>query len=281
MGTVLGFSEIREASFQSTSTGTRVEYRVLMPPSWRDGERLPLILHLHGAMSSSASLDMAKPLYDDGWARDELPRAVVACPSTPTQGGFYIDHPDGPSWETLVAEEFPRHLAEEHGPLAPETAVFGASMGGYGALKLGFRHPGRYRAVAAVSPAIFPGERMDEVPDENIPSVLGDLHLAMGAGANDPAAYAYNSVHGLLRANADELRRHRPAILVDCGGADEFRLQDGSEHLHRLLWDLDVAHDYRTMANAGHVGPSAVLRQADALRFIGRALSDSPAGPAI
>ncbi|MER6174304.1 YqiA/YcfP family alpha/beta fold hydrolase [Streptosporangium sp. NPDC001681] len=272
----MGFGEIREASFQSTSTGTRVDYRVLTPPSWRDGERLPLILHLHGAMSSSASLDMAKPLYDDGWTRDELPRAVVACPSTPTHGGFYIDHPDGPSWETLVADEFPQHLAKEHGPLAPETAVIGASMGGYGALKLGFRHPERYRAVAALSPAIFPGERMDKVPDENLPGVLRDLHLTMGAGANDPAAYAHNSVYGRLRANVDDLRRHRPAILVDCGGADEFRLQDGSEYLHRLLWDLDVAHDYRVMANAGHVGPAAVLRQADALRFIGRALSSPP-----
>ncbi|MGW0591847.1 hypothetical protein [Streptosporangium sp. NPDC002607] len=39
----MGFGEIHEASFQSTSTGTRVDYRVLTPPSWRDADALRFI----------------------------------------------------------------------------------------------------------------------------------------------------------------------------------------------------------------------------------------------
>src|SRR5690606_5121097 len=109
----------------------------------------PLILHLHGAMSSAAkSLEMAKPVYDDAWASGGLPRAIVACATTPTIGGFYIDQADGPKWETLIAKEFPDMVADRFNT-DDSRALIGTSMGGYGALKIAFRDPQCYVAVAA------------------------------------------------------------------------------------------------------------------------------------
>ncbi|ONH23295.1 alpha/beta hydrolase [Pseudofrankia asymbiotica] len=260
-----------EAHFGSASVRAPVDFRVLLPSDWDRGESLPLVLHLHGAMSSSASLELARPLYDELWRRGELPRAVVACPSTPTAGGFYLDWPDA-AWETLIAHEFPEHVAKIFGPFKA-TALIGASMGGYGALKVAFAAPERFDAVAAVSPAVFPGEEPRQVPARNIPSVLGELHAAMAGGAGDAAAYAANSVYGRLRANADAIRAARLPILIDCGAADEFLLNEGADYLHGVLLELDIAHIYRLVEGAGHVGPAADRRTLEAIRFIGTALT--------
>ncbi|MFI0937533.1 alpha/beta hydrolase [Streptomyces sp. NPDC021020] len=263
-------TELVEGSFHAASASRDVDFRVLAPADRAPGERLPLVLHLHGAMSSAASLEQARPLYDEAIARGAFPRAVVACASTPTRGGFYVDGPGG-RWEAVVGADFPAHLAARFGPLGP-TALIGASMGGYGALKLAFAEPERYAAVAALSPVVFPGETPDGVPARALPSLLGELHEAMSLGSGDPATYAANSVYGRARAHADRIRAARLPVLVDCGGADEFRLYEGAEYLHGVLDGLAVEHTYRLVPGAGHVGPESAARTADAIAFVGRAL---------
>jgi hypothetical protein len=62
-----------------------VDYRVITPPGWDGSRSLPLFLVLHGSFSSSAILDEHVAAYESAF-----PDAIVACASTPTQGGFYI-----------------------------------------------------------------------------------------------------------------------------------------------------------------------------------------------
>lgn len=260
-------STLLAGRFAARSTGSSVDYRVLIPANLRPGERPPLILQLHGAMSSAArSLEAAKPIYDAAWNRGELPRAVVACATTPTVGGFYIDQPDGPRWETLVASELPSVVAERF-DIGDVRAVIGSSMGGYGALKLAFREPERYAAVAALSPAVFPAETAAAVQPRHVPSVLGELHRAMG---EDEATYRRNSVYGIVRANLDRIRAAGMGVYVDCGDADEFGLHDGAVFLHRLLTECAVPHEFRSVAGAGHADAAASRRLADAVAFLGR-----------
>ncbi|WP_223692249.1 YqiA/YcfP family alpha/beta fold hydrolase [Leifsonia poae] len=201
-------------------------------------------------------------------------RGTAACRSGLSQHaharGFYIDRP-GAAWETLVADEFPLHVAKTFGEFSA-IAVIGSSMGGYGALKLAFSCPSRYAAVAAVSPAVFPAETIDAVPERNVPGVLGKLHSAMGAGCGDRIAYNSNSVYGRLRANADAIRLAQLPVLIDCGGADEFLLHEGAQFLHQLLVDLEVPHEYRVVDGAGHTGEFTEERTRDAIRFLAAAL---------
>lgn len=264
-------STLLEGAFTARSTASSVEYRVLLPAHARPAERLPLILHLHGAMSSAArSLEGAKPIYDAAWSRGDLPRAMVACVSTPTVGGFYIDQAgSGPCWETLVATEFPDIVARRF-DVGERRAVIGSSMGGYGALKLAFRDPERYAAVAALCPAIFPAEAAADVPERNRPSVLGELNRAMGG---DETAYRRNSVYGILRANVDRIRAAGMGVFFDCGDADEFGLHDGAAFLHGLLKECAVPHEFRSVAGARHADAAADRRLADALAFVGRRLA--------
>lgn len=263
-------STLLGSTFHAHSTHSSVDYCVLLPADFDPSERLPLILHLHGAMSSAAkSLEMAKPVYDDAWASGGLPRAIVACATTPTIGGFYIDQADGPKWETLIAKEFPDMVADRFNT-DDSRALIGTSMGGYGALKIAFRDPQRYVAVAAMCPAIFPAEAASEVEERHRPSVLDALHRAMG---DDDATYQKNSVYGILRSNLGLLRAANTAIFIDCGDSDEFGLHDGAEFLHQLLTELDVQHVFRSIAGAGHADSAASRRLADALSFVGRQLA--------
>jgi S-formylglutathione hydrolase len=265
-------SILLEDAFHSCSTQSNVDYCVLTPSNFDPDERLPLILHLHGAMSSATrSLEMAKPIYDASWASGDLPRAVVACATTPTIGGFYIDQVNGPSWETLVAKEFPDMVAERF-KTDDSRAVIGTSMGGYGALKIAFRDPDRYAAVAAMCPAIFPAENQLAVEARHRPAILDELHRAMGG---DNTTYQGNSVYGILRSKQDTLRTAKTAIYIDCGDADEFGLHDGALFLHQLLTELGIQHDFRSVTGAGHADAAASRRLNDALLFIGRRLAVS------
>ena len=129
------------------------------PPGWTGGERLPLLLVLHGANSSAAALEAQLPLYEQGWADGTLPPLLAACASTPTARGFYIDQAEGGRWETLVAREFPAHLEREFGADLSRLLITGGSMGGYGALKIAFSEPDRFIAVAADSRPCSPVRR--------------------------------------------------------------------------------------------------------------------------
>lgn len=270
-------SHLEHASFASHAAGAEVDYQVLLPADRADDEPLPLVLHLHGAMSSSASLEVARPIYDELRSRGELPRAVVACPSTPTLDGFYLDWEGAGRWATLVADEFPAYVAERYGPVT-RRVVFGASMGGYGALKLAFSRPSEWVAVAALSPAVFPGETPADVDDEHLPSVLRDLHEAIG---KDLDRYRKNCVPALARANRAAILSAGLPIWIDCGAADEFRLYDGAAYLDRLLTSLDIDHEFRLVEGAGHIGPEVPDRTARALRFLGAALREAElVGPA-
>ena len=258
---------MQEARFWSRSVGQRVTYRTLAPDDHDPGRPLPLIVHLHGAMSSAAFLDTAKPIYDRAWASGNLPPAVVVCASTPTSGGFYIDFANGPAWETLVGTELPEQLEADF-DLSGIRAAIGFSMGGYGALKLAARNPDRYRAVAALCPAVFPAERADEVPARNRPAILGELNQAMGKGID---GYSDNCIPTLIRHRRDAIAASGLRIFLECGERDEFGLYDGALHLHRVLESLQLPHDWVSLPEAGHADAVAE-RLAKAIDALGEAL---------
>jgi S-formylglutathione hydrolase len=255
---------LHRTSLTSTAAGAAVEVQALTPPG--GGAGLPVVLLLHGAMSSAATVELHRPLVEALWAAGDLPPVVVASASTPTEGGFYIDRPGGPAWETVVARELPDHVAEQFGGDLARLAVVGASMGGYGALKLGFRDPARYRAVAAVAPAVFPAEAAADIPERNRPSVLGDLAAALAASPGD-------AVPARLRANLDAVLTADLPVFLGVGDRDDFLLHEGTEHLHRLLTDLGVSHEYLLHRHGDHSGPGLAAVERAALAFVGAALA--------
>lgn len=129
-------------------------------------------------------------------------------------------------------------------------AIGGLSMGGYGALKLGLKHPRVYGSITAHSAAIgfthWAGQNTD-IPE--LPIILDGLDL----DANDPYALA-------LR-----LTEHtRPAIYFDCGRSDF--LYDDNQAYHAHLLKNRIPHIYRRFDGAHDWGYWDTHIQ-DALRF--------------
>ncbi len=69
---------------------------------------------------------------------------------------WYTDEAHGHRYWTWISEELPQRVAElfRLSARSEDTYVAGLSMGGYGALKLGLTHPGRYAGVASLSGAV-------------------------------------------------------------------------------------------------------------------------------
>nr|WP_205862440.1 alpha/beta hydrolase-fold protein [Planosporangium thailandense] len=251
--------------------GDGVAYAVLTPSGWTPDERLPLVLILHGANSSSEVLAALHPVIDALWNDGSLPRSVIASASTPTAGGFYLDHPGGGSWETFMAAAFPQLIERRYGIDPDRISLMGSSMGGYGALKIAFAEPTRWQAVAAIAPALLPANTPQELRPRNTLGVLAQLGTEMAGDGTDPRRFADNSVLHRLRANADTIRASALPIFLRCGDRDVFKLHDGTEQLHRTLWSLDIGHEYHLVFNADHIGPEGMAAQRAALTFIGAA----------
>jgi S-formylglutathione hydrolase len=265
-----------------------VPYAVLLPPGYDSGGPYPLVLFLYGGGGSRQTLVEARAVFEACWSAGSAPPVVLACASV---GGFsyYLDHPDGRHlWERFLTEDFPRHLRTVY-RLRPErsaTALLGISMGGYGSLKMAFQRPELFGAVAALQPMMEPGFRVTDSGARNHLHFVGGGPEELIGPRRDPALFEANQPAVRARDNARAIREHDLAIYLEAGDSDSLHAHDGAEFLHRVLWDLDISHEYRLVRGADHVGPSVAPRLRAAFEWLGTWLGhpesgDSTGDPAI
>ena len=256
-------------------------YAVILPPGYEHNGAMPLCLVLHGGGGSHQNLIDSKPIYDELWANGAIPPMVFASASV-SPLGFYLDQPDSNvRWERFIAQDFIEHLRSTYNVSSnrASTIISGTSMGGHGSLRIAFRHPDRFVAVAALEPAVDPALQVDAVTARNrffYPLVLesgGDASADRLVGMQrDAALFRDNNPANLAIANAEAIRASGLAIYIETGDEDVFNLHDGAEFLHRVLWDLDISHEYHLVRGADHVGPSLPHRMRDAYSWVGSVL---------
>jgi S-formylglutathione hydrolase len=240
---------LRETSSQHLPAP--VPYAVLAPDT---EEPLPLcILLLGGGGTRDSMLDL-QPLFDAWWAEGAVPPMIVA---TPTSGlDYYMEDPAGPiRWDSFLAADFVPHLRSEF-KTGGSTVIAGISGGGYGALKLAFTRPDLFAAVAAMQPMLEPGLLESDVgPRNRLHHSAGGPPRLIGP-ARDPEFWESNNPANRARANAQQLRDLGLAIYLEAGDRDFLNAHDGTEFLHRVLWDLDLSHEYHLVRGADHGGPT-------------------------
>src|SRR3954470_2975949 len=104
----------------------------------------PVLFQLHGA-----SDDHRAWLHKSNLLRylDGMPLLVVL-PSG--ENSYYVDaHPR--AMEQLIVADLPAHVARTFRVRPGRAAIGGLSMGGYGAIRLGLKHPDRYASIYAHS----------------------------------------------------------------------------------------------------------------------------------
>ncbi|MEO1496935.1 MAG: alpha/beta hydrolase-fold protein [Planctomycetota bacterium] len=171
------------------------------------------------------------------WSRALTDRgAAVVAPWTGaswwTDGGVFAREPKPLSAEAAVERSLD-WLTDKHELDASQVALVGAGMGGHGALRLAYRQPQRYPAVAALRPAIDWHHALDgfgrpSQQHERLAVLYGDSERARQDSAT-------------LHIHPLNWPRHQR---FDCPPADP--RHEGAERLRMKLTALGVPHEADT-----------------------------------
>ena len=223
-----------------------------------------------GGGGSRQSLVDCQPLFETWWSEGLIPPMVLATPS-PGMDYYLEDSLRNIRWDSFLTEEFVPHLRATCNVDADprSTAITGISVGGYGALKIAFARPDQFGIVAAMQPMVEPGFRESDVGARNrLHHMAGGPPQLVGLN-RDAALFEANSPINRARSNASSIRDSGLAIYIDAAGDDFLNAHDGAELLHRVLWDLDVRHEYHLVRDADHGGPSMRPRMRSMYAWVG------------
>lgn len=154
---------------------------------------------------------------------------------------FYQDLARGPRYWKFISEELIA-ISRQFFPLsaAPaDTFAAGLSMGGYGALRLGFAKPDQFAAVASLSGALDIVRCAQESGNTN--SLFHPEECA-GIFGTKPKLEKSDSDLFYLSEKIAATHQPRPMVYVACGTEDS--LLEDNRRFHRHLDQLQFKHTY-------------------------------------
>jgi len=271
------------AEFSSDLVPGPVEYAVLLPDAYEETEEdFPLLYFLHGGGGDRNFLTLMRPLIERVMNGGRIPKSVVVTPSVTRS--MYMDYRDGSQkWEQFMIGPFLDHMRENYRvePNREGTLLFGISMGGMGALRMGFKYPELFAGLAALEPGIEPALAFKDIQLEDRFWRSDEMFETIFGKPVDEEYWVLNNPANLARENAEKIISSGLAIYLDCGDEDSFGLYRGTEFLHRILWDNKTPHEYHLVKGADHLGPTLGPRSEEALEFLGRVLNPPQPSPVV
>jgi S-formylglutathione hydrolase len=174
----------------------------------------------------------------------------------------------------VILFELVDHLRKQYRIMRERSGLFlyGISMGGMGALRMGFKHPERVGALVALEPGIDPALKWTDVKPRNRFWRSDELMELVFGKPVDEAFWEANNPANLAIAKAAKIREASLGIYVDAGDEDMFHLQEAAEYLHRILYDQKIPHEYHLVRGGDHLGASLPPRIQDGLGFLARVM---------
>ncbi len=275
--------KVVKTKLDSAALGVSKDVVVYLPAGYdTSGKRYPVFYYLHGLTGDETNwvelgkLDQAAdtlgleaivvmPDGDDNFYVD-APKPVDydACMKDGT-GLFFPQRPKrttcvrSSKYETYITKDLIAWVDATYRtiPTREGRAIAGLSMGGYGALELGMRHPDLFAAAAShsgVDALLYAGP----IPYAKGKVVLETDVKKWGDGLGPMGTW----IRGLFGDDLANWKSHDPASLVanlrpgtialylDCGSEDGFLLNNGMQYLHDLLVEKGIEHAY-------YLGPGA------------------------
>lgn len=182
------------------------EVSVYLPPAYQTSKtrRFPVLYMLHGFTDSDDKwfrkqghwINLPEVL-DKALGHTDVREMIVVMPNAFTryQGSWYSTSVTTGDWEGFVAKELVAYVDSHYRTIARAAArgLAGHSMGGYGAMRLGMRHPDVFSAIyllsaaamSAPSPDILPtleiAARIKEPAEVEKAEFMTKIMLSMGA----------------------------------------------------------------------------------------------------
>ena len=133
-------------SLYSPSLERGKKFTITLPDHYSPPKHYPILYLLHGWGGNHQDW-MAKS--DIKRFVDDLPMVVVM---PDAENSWYVDSATEPQnrFETYLIKDLPKALNEKYSVDTTKQAIIGVSMGGYGALVLGLRHPKKFKFIGSL-----------------------------------------------------------------------------------------------------------------------------------
>lgn len=240
-------------TFQSRTVGAKVSYHVYMPPAYDEpGRRLPVLYWLHGTGGGIGGIAPVAGHFDAEMRAGRIPPMIVVFVNGLPRR-LWADSKSGssPVETVFITEVIPdvdnnlRTIAARQGRI-----VEGFSMGGYGAARLGFRHPHLFAGISVLAGGPFDLE-LDGPRARRNPRLRETILRDVCNG--DLAYFRAISPLTIAESAAGGLRRHRTVIRHAVGGRDD--TLDLNRQFHERLKALEVVHEFVEVPEVGHDCP--------------------------
>ncbi|HEY2838707.1 MAG TPA: alpha/beta hydrolase family protein, partial [Pirellulales bacterium] len=155
--------EVKTIEHQAESVGRKMKFNIILPANY-DGasDRYPVLYLLHGLTSNYTA-----------WAKMNVPQAAAAYKLIvvmPDVGNsWYVNWAESAGeqknrWEDYIIKDLIGYVDAEYRTIAKREgrAINGLSMGGYGAIMLGLRHPDMFCSIGSHSGALAFAQRTAE-----------------------------------------------------------------------------------------------------------------------
>jgi len=251
---------------------------VYLPPNYATSpnRRYPVVYFLHGyaahaetywkSLSVPAAADAA---IADGSAHEMI--LVLPDAFTVYDGSMFSNSPTTGDWETFIAKDLIAYIDGHYRTIADRNArgLAGHSMGGYGTVRIGMKHPEAFSALYAMSSCclmndpqrLVPGASANQPPSGALANALAAQAAAWAPDTMNPPKYfdlptkdgelqpliagkwTANSPLLMVDQYVPGLKMYR-AIAIDVGTKDPFLTTN--TQLDQALTRLGVAHTFES-----------------------------------
>jgi S-formylglutathione hydrolase FrmB len=271
-------SQVVFGSFSSPSLKENREYSVFLPPSYYKSQKsYPVVYFLHGLNNDHTSwiVDRYGHLHQtvDQLIRDKkIPEILMVHPKG--DNSFYTNYLDGSKrYEDYIDQDLIQYIERNYRAKTGSKwrAIGGTSMGGFGALKIAFKHKNLYSATAAHSPIVFlnePGHMSEETKNSGRFNWFTQMIAPIFGNPVDLNKWRDNNPLDLAKtADLTGLR-----IYFDYGTADRYNaimdLGQAVKALDKVLNERHVPHIFVEHPNEPHGWELVSLHLSESLPFL-------------
>lgn len=276
--------KIHGAALEGNLEGNAVDRDALvfLPPSYRSEQarRYPVVYALHGFFIGAEqwSHEIHVPQTIEGAFALGAKEMIVVLPDSKTlhNGSMYSSSMTTGDFEAYIAHDVVEYMDAHYRtlPARESRGLVGHSMGGYGATRIGMKHPDVFGSLYIMSPCCLsarglpPQEALESLarlkrredlegqhfmvvatlataaawsPNPNKPPFFLDLPLEGDAQKEVLAKWAANAPLAFVDQYIGNLKRYR-AIALDVGDQDGLRVD--AAKLHETLDDYGIANTF-------------------------------------
>lgn len=214
----------------SESMQKEIKAVVITPKDYSESKDYPVVYLLHGYSGDYRAWVNRVPQLESYADQYEL---IIVTPDG-NHGSWYWDSPEVPEskYETYVGKELIAFIDKEYSTIQSREgrAITGLSMGGHGALYLGFRHQDTFGTAGSLSGGVDIGP----FPEN------WEMKKYLGTRAENPERWEEYSV--IYQSN--RLIPNKLALIISCGTEDFF--YGVNVKLHEKLTYNNIPHTFMT-----------------------------------